>query len=150
MLPVGVVLCMMGQYWVYPPLAVIIATRRRGMLATMHCRHSTGISAHLSIRAWRSSPRFWGGLSILGYQGLPKHCEVWSYCLGSGSYYRNAAWQMALRCFAKCPWELTGKVSVRGHQERFIITVKSSPDVNQTTTNLDLIRLEPLLEVLTR
>ena len=28
-------------------------------------RISTGISTHLSIRAWWSSPKFWGGLSIL-------------------------------------------------------------------------------------
>ena len=35
------------------------------MLATKHCGHSTGISAHLSSRAWRSSPRFRDRLSIL-------------------------------------------------------------------------------------
>ena len=34
MLPVGVVLCMPGQYQVFPALAAIIATRRRGMFAT--------------------------------------------------------------------------------------------------------------------
>ena len=42
----------------------IIVDRCRGMLATRLCRRSTGISAHLSSRVWRSSPKFWGGLSI--------------------------------------------------------------------------------------
>ena len=65
MMPVGVVLCMPGQYRVFPLQAAIIAARRRDMLATRRCRHSTGISAHLSSRVWRSSPKFWGGLSIL-------------------------------------------------------------------------------------
>ena len=36
-------------------------------------------------------------------QGLSEHGEVWRYRLGSGSYPQNATWQMALRCFAKCP-----------------------------------------------
>ena len=43
MLPVGVVLCRLGQYRVFPPLTAIIATRRRGMLATRRCRRSSGI-----------------------------------------------------------------------------------------------------------
>ena len=60
---VDVVLCMPDQLLVF--LAAIIATRCCGMLATRHCRHSTGISVHFSSRAWRSSSRFWGGLSIL-------------------------------------------------------------------------------------
>ena len=47
MLPIGVVLCIPSQYQVFPPLAAIIAAR------------------HLSSRAWLSSPRLWGGLSIL-------------------------------------------------------------------------------------
>ena len=42
MLPVGVVLCMPGQYRVFPPLAAIIAARRRDMLATRRCRGSIG------------------------------------------------------------------------------------------------------------
>ena len=62
---VDLVLCMSGQYRVSPPLAVIITAWHRGMLATRHCRRSTGISAHLSSRAWWSSPRIWGGMSIL-------------------------------------------------------------------------------------
>ena len=39
-------------------------SRRRGILATRRWRRCTGICAHLSSRAWRSSSRFWGGLSI--------------------------------------------------------------------------------------
>ena len=50
MLPVGVVLYMSGQYWVVSPLATVFAARHRGMLAQRCCRHSTGISAHLSSR----------------------------------------------------------------------------------------------------
>ena len=65
MLPVDEVLCMPGQYRVFPPLAAVIAARLRGKLATRHCWRSIGISAHVSSRAWRSSPRIWGGLSIL-------------------------------------------------------------------------------------
>ena len=52
MLPVGVVLCMLSPCWVFPPLAAIMVFRRRGMLATRRCRHSTGISSNLSCRAW--------------------------------------------------------------------------------------------------
>ena len=130
MLPVGVVLCMPGQYWVFPPLTVIIAASRRGMLCTARCRRSIGISTHLSSRAWQSSRRFRGGLSTLviawpkyvlwdcslailqavpscwccpgeGNQGRPEHGGVCYFRVGSGSYPRNAAWQMVLRCFAK-------------------------------------------------
>ena len=76
---VGEVLCMPGQYRVFPPLAALIAARLRGMLATRHRRRSAGISAHLSNRAWRSSTRFWGGLSILviARPTHPKHV-LWS------------------------------------------------------------------------
>ena len=63
-LPGGRVLCVPGQYRVFPPLAAIIAASRRGILATRRWRRCTGICAHLSSRAWRSSSRFWGGLSI--------------------------------------------------------------------------------------
>ena len=51
--------------WVFSPLTVIHAARRRSMLDTKCCRRSTWTFAHLSSRAWRSSPRFWGGLSKL-------------------------------------------------------------------------------------
>ena len=62
-LHVGVVLYKPGQ--VFMPLAAIITTRHHGMLATSHCRHSTGISTHLSSRAWWRSPRFWIVFSML-------------------------------------------------------------------------------------
>ena len=65
MCPVGVVLCILGQYWVFPHLVATIAPRHHGMLATGCCRCSTGISVHYSSRAWQSSPRFGGGLSTL-------------------------------------------------------------------------------------
>ena len=42
---------MPGQYRVFLPPAVKIATRHRGMLATRCCKPSTGNSAHLSNRA---------------------------------------------------------------------------------------------------
>ena len=63
-LPGGLVLCVPGQYRVFPPLAAIIAASRWGILPTRRWRRCTGICAHLSSRAWRSSSRFWGGLSI--------------------------------------------------------------------------------------
>ena len=60
MLPVGAALCIMSQYGVYPPLAAIIVTRLRGMLATRRCRRSMSISAHSSSSAWWSSPKILG------------------------------------------------------------------------------------------
>ena len=42
----------------------IIAASRRDMLATRRWRRCTGICANFSSRAWRSSSRFWGELSI--------------------------------------------------------------------------------------
>ena len=150
-LPGGLVLCVPGQYRVFPPLAAIIAASRQGILATRRWRHCTGICAHLSSRAWRSSSRFWGGLSIeliawpnssqrcsMGLQSAileaaPSlwHCPVvGNRGLDSGSCPRNNAWQMALRCFAKCPyrahrwdirqgaqegiWRYYGKLPIRG------------------------------------
>ena len=47
MLPVGVVMCMPGQYWVPSPLTAIIATRRHGIITTRRWSRSTWISAHL-------------------------------------------------------------------------------------------------------
>ena len=141
MLPVGVVLCMLGQYRVFPPLATIIIARRHGMIATWRCRHSTGILSiyptgrggahqelgvvypqwwfhgpnHPKYDLWGCSPAnlwvapSWWGCPAEKNQGLPKHGELWCYHLGSGSYPRNAAWQMEVRCFTKCrfrahPW----------------------------------------------
>ena len=135
-LPGGLVLCVPGQYRVFPPLAAIIAAIRWGILATRRWRRCTGICAHLSSRAWRSSSRFWGGLSIelIVQPNSSERCSVglqlgdlggcsifvtlpcrrksrttlarWGVALllDSGSCPRNNAWQMALRCFAKCPY----------------------------------------------
>ena len=66
-LPVGVVLFLLGQYRVLPAQAVIITVRYRGMLATCYKVFQAFYRdfCHSSSRAWRSSPRFWGGLSIL-------------------------------------------------------------------------------------
>ena len=41
-LPVGVALCMLGRYQVFPPQAAITATRRCGMPAIRRCRRSVG------------------------------------------------------------------------------------------------------------
>ena len=133
MLPSGAVLCTLGQYWVFPPLAAIITAMYRGMFAAICCRCSAEISVHLSSRVWRSSPRFWGGLSMMiarpnssqicsmglqailqtalswwhcpveENQGLTEHGEVWHCRFGSGNYPRNNPREMALRCFATCP-----------------------------------------------
>ena len=80
--------CMLSQCWVFPPLAVIIVAGCRGIVATRRCRRSTGISAHLSSRACRSSPRFWGGLSILviaqwllgGFPASPHSIQITHPC----------------------------------------------------------------------
>ena len=129
MLPVGVVYA--GSLW------GILASScdNRGMIAARRCGRPTGISAHLSSRAWWSSTRFWGQVvhnddstaSFIPHMiyGVPvwRSCrllhlgvvlllkeikdypstvtEVCCYPLGSDSP-RNAAWQMALRCFEKC------------------------------------------------
>ena len=77
-LPGGLVLCVPGQYRLFPPLAAIIAASRRGLLATRRWRRCTGICVHLSSRAWRSSSRFWGG------------CTVLPRCCLSGSPWRLA------------------------------------------------------------
>ena len=49
-LPGGLVLCVPGQYRVFPPLAAIIAASRRGILATRRWRRCTRICAHLSMK----------------------------------------------------------------------------------------------------
>ena len=82
-LPVGVVICIVGQYRVFLLLAPIIAVRRCGMLATRCCRRSRRISVHLSSRSWRSSTRFWGGLSILVI-GWPNLSQIYFMGLQSG------------------------------------------------------------------
>ena len=63
-LPGGLVLYVLGQYRVFPPLAAIIVASIRGIFAAWRWRRCTGFCAHLSSRAWRRSSVFWGGLSI--------------------------------------------------------------------------------------
>ena len=91
-LPGGLVLCVPGQYRVFPPLAAIIAASRRGILATRRWRRCTGTCAHLSNRAWRSSSRFWGGLSIalIARSNSSQRCSMglqsfrkWKHLLGA-------------------------------------------------------------------
>ena len=159
MLPVGVVLCMRDQYWVFLPLAAIIATGHHGMLVTMRCRHSTGISAHLPSSPWRRSPIFWGGLSILVI-AQPIHPKYVLWGCKSGDL-AGCSMLMTLPCWRKsrttpswwgvayhlvsgsCPWkaawqmvlryfaqcEVSGEVSVGEHKRRFGTIVKSSRDV---------------------
>ena len=113
-LPGGLVLCVPCQYRVFPPLAAIIAASCWGILATRRWRRCTRICPHLSSRAWRSSSRFWGGLSIelIARPNSSQRCSMgttlarWGVALSSdsGSCPRNNAWQMVLRCFAKCPY----------------------------------------------
>ena len=54
----------------------MITVRHCDKLAARYCRRSTEISAHLSIRVWRSSPRFWGGFSILLIT-RPSSSQIW-------------------------------------------------------------------------
>ena len=63
-----------------------------------------GCSILVTLPCWRK-PR------------ISEHGEVWHYRLGSGSYPRNVAWQMALRCFAKCPCRARRRGICRGAQE---------------------------------
>ena len=95
-----------------------------------------------SLAILQAAPSYWHCFAE-GNQGLPEHGEVWRYHLWSSSYPRNVVWQKALS-FAKCPVELTGEVSVGEHKRRFGTTVKSSLDVYQATTSVDLISLAPL------
>ena len=170
MLPFGLVLCILSQYRLFPPLAA-----RR-------CRGSTGISAHLTSMAWWRSQRFRGGLSILVI-AQPNSSQICSMRLQYGDLAGCSIDDIALlkeikdypimvRCgililevvvilemlagkwhwgvSQNAPIELPGEVSVRQHKRRFGTTVRSSPDVNGTTTSLDPKSLAPLLEVLTR
>ena len=61
-----------------------------------------GYSVWVTLPCWRKSrtTRAW-----------------WRYRLGSSSYPRNAAWQMVLRCFAKCPCRAHHWGISRGVQE---------------------------------
>ena len=70
-----------------------------------------------SVATLQAAPSWWR-CPAEGNQGLSKQGGVWHYRLDSGSYPRNGAWQMALRCFVKCPcsahWRGICQVSTRG------------------------------------
>ena len=161
-LPVGVVLCMLGQYWVFPPLAAIIVARCHGMLATRRCKRSTRVSSHLFSRGWWNSPNsgavvhtgdctthpihpkyvLWG-CSLVILQAAPS----WGWCLAEGNQglsQHSEVWRHRIG---------SGSYSQNfiGERKRpFGTIVKSSPAVYWTTTSLDPISLAPLLEALTR
>ena len=81
---------------------------------------------------WGCSPvilqaaQSWWCCSTEGNQGLPEYGEVCCYRLGSGSYPWNAAWQMALRCFAKCHCR-AHQWDTRGLQEAIWHHIEKSP-----------------------
>ena len=54
-----------------------------------------------SLAILQAAPSWWR-CPAEGNQGLSEHGKVLRYHLGNGSNPRNAAWQMALRCSAKC------------------------------------------------
>ena len=90
MLPVGVVLCMRSQHWVFPPLAVLIAARCRSILATRQYRCSTGISAHLYSRAELAK--------ILGHVVHTGDCMAQ---FNPNMFYRVAVILVTLPCWRK-------------------------------------------------
>ena len=127
MLSVCVVLCMPSQYQVFPPLAAIIAARRRGVLQIFlpifpaglgGAHHESGVGCpywwlhgpiHPKYILWgcslailQAAPSWWRYPAEVN-QWLPGHSEVWCYRLDSGSFYRNAAWQIALRFSQNAP-----------------------------------------------
>ena len=71
----------------------------------VHTLHSTIHPKYIlwgcSLAILQSAPFGWR-FPAEANQGRSEHGEVWHYRLGRGSYHRNAVWQMALRCFAKC------------------------------------------------
>ena len=141
----GVVLYMLGQYCVFPSLAAIItACLLQGVAGVLQgflpiypaglggAHHNSGAGCPSGWLHGTIHPKYvlWGYiLAILqaapswsrypaeGNQGLPKHGEVWRYCLGSSSYPWNATWQMALRCFTKYLYRGHQWGSCRGAQE---------------------------------
>ena len=69
----------------------------------LHCPiHPKYILWGCSVGILQAAPSWWHW-PVEGNQGLPEHGEGLHYRLGIGSHPRNAVWQMALRCFTKCP-----------------------------------------------
>ena len=146
LLPFGVLLCMPGQYWAFPPLAVITATGRRGMLATRRCRHSMELLA-----VWRSCR-----LLHLGDVEMLKEIKDYPSSVKGGVIILVAG--VALKCylangnkaFHKMPPYSSPVRYLSGAQEAISQHCESSQDVYWTTTSLDPYSLAPLLEALTR
>ena len=146
MLPVDVVWCMLGEYRVFPHLAaiIVVACLLQGVadglreflpiyLAGLGRDHQDSGAGcpywwlhgpiHPKYVIWvcslailRAAPSFWR-CPAEGNQGLPEHSEVWRCRLGSDSYPRNAAWQMARKFFTKCPSRAHRWGICRGAQE---------------------------------
>ena len=157
MLPVGVVLCMLCQYWISLPLAAIIITcllqgvagvlqrllfiipaglvganRDSGASCPYWWLHYTIHPRHVlwvcSLTILRAA-LFWWCCPAEGNQGLPEQGEMWCYRLGSGSYSRSAAWQMTLRYFAKGPCKAHWWCICRGAQESIWYQCEKPPQI---------------------
>ena len=174
-LAVGVVLCMQDQYGVFPPLAAIIAARRRDMLGTRHCRRSTRISAHVSSRAELNKilgrAVHTGDYTAQFIPNMLYGVAVWRSCrllhLGDVALLKEIKDSLSImRCVVTVlvaviiPEMLPGKWHLGVSQNAPVQLcrhlsgttrgdLKSSLDVYRTTTSLDPISLTPLLEALT-
>ena len=174
-LAVGVVLCMQDQYGVFPPLAAIIAARRRDMLGTRHCRRSTRISAHVSSRAELNKilgrAVHTGDYTAQFIPNMLYGVAVWRSCrllhLGDVALLKEIKDSLIImRCVVTVlvaviiPEMLPGKWHLGVSQNAPVQLcrhlsgttrgdLKSSLDVYRTTTSLDPISLTPLLEALT-
>ena len=174
-LAVGVVLCMQDQYGVFPPLAAIIAARRRDMLGTRHCRRSTRISAHVSSRAELNKilgrAVHTGDYTAQFIPNMLYGVAVWRSCrllhLGDVALLKKIKDSLIImRCVVTVlvaviiPEMLPGKWHLGVSQNAPVQLcrhlsgttrgdLKSSLDVYRTTTSLDPISLTPLLEALT-
>ena len=91
-------------------------------------------------RSWR----------LLHLCDIALHDEEWRCHLDSGSCPRNNAWQMALRCFAKCPYRAHRWDIRQGAQEGIWRYCGKLPIRGPNTTRLDPMSLAPWPEALTR
>ena len=177
LLPVGVVVCMPGQYQVFLPLAAIIDAGRRDMLATGQCRHSRDFCP-FTQQAMVNLTKILGWIVHTGdctaqfIQNMFYGGSVWRSCrllhLGDVALLKKVKdYPSPARCgvivliaviitkmlpgkWQNAHVELTGEVSVGEHKRRFDTTVKSSQRHVRTTTSSDSISLALLLEAPTR